>query len=93
VLPYQHFSLTALLINVPRGAQTRVLQKKWDVDETQKKWEDTTQFKKLHTRGQRSQNNDFERFILGHLKKRVIPIWKALIEASLSSENDVRFGI
>jgi hypothetical protein len=81
VLASRHFSLTALVINMPRGARTGTVRKKWDTDEIQKKWEETAQFKKLHTRGQRSQTNDFDRFVIDHLKKRVSPILvKALIQ-------------
>ena len=57
------------------------LLKKWATDEIHKKWEETAHFKKLHTREQRSQTNDFDRFVIDHLKKRVHPILvKALIQ-------------
>ena len=81
MLASRHFSLTALVINLPRGARTGTVLKKWATDEIQKKWEETAQFKKLHTREQRSQTNDFDRFVIDHLKKRVPPILvKALIQ-------------
>jgi len=84
MLGARQFSLTALVINVPRGARTGTVRRKWDVDEIQKKWEETSQFQKIQTRGQRSESNDFDRFVVGQLKKRVLPRLKALISAQLS---------
>ncbi|KAI9674585.1 MAG: hypothetical protein M1829_003667 [Trizodia sp. TS-e1964] len=63
--------LTPIVIsNLPRGARTGAVKKKWLASEVDKKWEASSWAKKRHQKERRRQLTDFERFKVMRLKKQ-----------------------
>ncbi|WBW70693.1 60S ribosomal protein L14 [Schizosaccharomyces osmophilus] len=62
--------LTPIVMQVPRGARSGVLAKKWKAQEICNKWNSTAWAKSLHAKKVRSQLNDFDRFAVMRLKKQ-----------------------
>lgn len=75
--------LTPLVLpNLPRGARSTVVAKKWAAAEIDAKWAKTAWAKKLAARSKRAQLSDFERFQVLVLKKqRRFAVNKALAKA------------
>lgn len=75
--------LTPLVLdNLPRGAKTGIVTKKWAAGEIDSKWSKTSWAKKIAQRERRSQLSDFERFQVLVLKKqRNFAVKKALAKA------------
>lgn len=75
--------LTPLVLpNLPRGARSTVVAKKWAAAEIDGKWAKTSWAKKLASRSKRAQLSDFERFQVLVLKKqRRFAVNKALAKA------------
>ncbi|EGW32464.1 uncharacterized protein SPAPADRAFT_61532 [Spathaspora passalidarum NRRL Y-27907] len=59
-----------VLPNLPRGARTATVTKKWSAGEIDSKWSATTWAKKLAAKERRAQLSDFERFQVLVLKKQ-----------------------
>lgn len=71
-----------VLPNLPRGARTGTVEKKWAAAEVDSKWAATSWAKKLAARERRSQLTDFERFQVLVLKKqRRFAVKKAIAKA------------
>ncbi|KAI5967664.1 hypothetical protein CANMA_002844 [Candida margitis] len=64
-------TLTPIVLpNLPRGARTATVQKKWAASEVDNKWASSAWAKKLANKERRSQLSDFERFQVMVLKKQ-----------------------
>ncbi|EMG46065.1 RPL14 60S ribosomal protein L14 [Candida maltosa Xu316] len=64
-------TLTPIVLpNLPRGARTGTVSKKWAAADIDAKWAATAWAKKLANRERRSQLTDFERFQVMVLKKQ-----------------------
>ncbi|RLV93410.1 60S ribosomal protein L14-B [Spathaspora sp. JA1] len=71
-----------VLPNLPRGARTATVNKKWAAVEIDSKWAATTWAKKLAAKERRAELSDFERFQVLVLKKqRRFATKKALAKA------------
>mmetsp|Transcript_9000 Transcript_9000/g.8900 ORF Transcript_9000/g.8900 Transcript_9000/m.8900 type:complete len:134 (+) Transcript_9000:69-470(+) len=71
-----------VLSNLPRGARTGTVNKKWAAADVDSKWAATSWAKKLASREKRSQLSDFERFQVLVLKKqRRFAVKKAVAKA------------
>ncbi|EEB06321.1 60S ribosomal protein L14 [Schizosaccharomyces japonicus yFS275] len=70
VISYGDVILTSIVMDLPRGARTGVVAKKWKAQEICKKWESSAWAKKLETQKVRSQLSDFDRFAVMRLKKQ-----------------------
>ncbi|CAK7896957.1 60S ribosomal protein L14 [[Candida] anglica] len=71
-----------VLPNLPRGARTATVHKKWAAAEIDSKWAATSWAKKLAAKERRSQLTDFERFQVLVLKKqRRFAVRKAVAKA------------
>ncbi|EEB07783.1 60S ribosomal protein L14 [Schizosaccharomyces japonicus yFS275] len=70
VINYNDLILTPIVMDLPRGARSGIVAKKWKAQEVEKKWQATAWAKKFETQKVRSQLNDFERFAVMRLKKQ-----------------------
>lgn len=75
--------LTPVVVpNLPRGARTATVNKKWAAGDVESKWAATSWAKKLASRTKRAQLSDFERFQVLVLKKqRRFAVKKAVAKA------------
>lgn len=64
--------LPVVLPKFPRGARTGTVAKKWATADIEKKFENTRHAKKIALREKRTSLTDFERFVVGRLKKQVL---------------------
>ncbi|KAI3403769.1 hypothetical protein KGF56_003404 [Candida oxycetoniae] len=87
-VPRQAISLAKVVLtpivlpNLPRGARTATVNKKWAASDVDSKWASSAWSKKLAARERRSQLSDFERFQVLVLKKqRRFATKKALAKA------------
>lgn len=62
--------LTPLTFNLPRGAKSSTVAKKWNAAQVSQKWGNTTWAKKIAQREKRASLSDFERFQVMVLKKQ-----------------------
>ncbi|CAR26079.1 hypothetical protein ZYGR_0E00580 [Zygosaccharomyces rouxii] len=62
--------LTPLTFNLPRGARSATVAKKWNAAQVSQKWSTTSWAKKIAQRETRSNLSDFERFQVMVLKKQ-----------------------
>lgn len=62
--------LTPLTFNLPRGARSATVAKKWNAGEVSQRWSATSWAKKIAQREKRSNLNDFERFQVMVLRKQ-----------------------
>ncbi|KAI5948821.1 hypothetical protein KGF57_005219 [Candida theae] len=70
-ISFAKVTLTPIVLpNLPRGARTATVQKKWAASEVDSKWASSAWAKKLATKEKRSQLSDFERFQVLVLKKQ-----------------------
>ncbi|EPX72748.1 60S ribosomal protein L14 [Schizosaccharomyces octosporus yFS286] len=75
-------TLTSIVMDVPRGATTGIVAKKWQAQNISEKWAATAWAKKLETVKTRSQLGDFERFaVLRYKKQRRNQVQRALVSA------------
>ncbi|KAI5966791.1 uncharacterized protein KGF55_000200 [Candida pseudojiufengensis] len=64
-------TLTPIVLpNLPRGARTSTVNKKWAASDVDQKWASSAWAKKLASKERRSQLSDFERFQVMVLKKQ-----------------------
>lgn len=69
-VPLTQVVLTPLTFNLPRGARSATIAKKWNAAQVSQKWASTTWAKKIAQREKRSNLSDFERFQVMVLKKQ-----------------------
>lgn len=69
-VPLTQVVLTPLTFNLPRGARSATIAKKWNAAQVSQKWAATTWAKKIAQREKRSNLSDFERFQVMVLKKQ-----------------------
>ncbi|GAV52059.1 hypothetical protein ZYGR_0AG00500 [Zygosaccharomyces rouxii] len=69
-IPLTQVVLTPLTFNLPRGARSATIAKKWNAAQVSQKWATTSWAKKIAQREKRANLSDFERFQVMVLKKQ-----------------------
>ena len=71
VIPVRRLRLTNFIVKIGRGARTGSVRKALETEQLQSKWDQSASGKRLAAQQKRSNLNDFERFKVSVLRKRV----------------------